>query len=310
MTELGRVVEVSSLDFGSTLTADHAAAAEVLTVKSAVDFDERGGTLSYTDPADEGIIITADYLSADHDADTVTLAAGLPAGLDRDTFLTVIGGSDEAELVAQVVIDDDDEPVSAYVPHELRDKLPEGVREDDEQEAVEIAEDAGGEWYVRTVLGLVPRIEGVLVDTASTGFYLTEPLDFIAGGAWERINWPTDQGVTRYFRVPVSSGLVTIPATGRYIITFNIDWQGETTGHRRGRIVVVDEDDTETPIRSSIHAPTNSGLSIFQVTVSKVLTAGQRIGADVYHTYIGTLYVDGTADGSGTALELTYVGQV
>jgi hypothetical protein len=161
--ELGRVHEVSVEEFGSILTADHAATVTTLTVKSAVDFDEQGGTLAYIDPADTAgtDVIAVAYTACDKDANTITLAAGLPDALDRDTFLTVVGGTDETELWAQVMIEDEDEPASVRVPHHLRSQLPEGVREPDLREAVEVDEDPGGEQVIVEILGLPPTVETI-----------------------------------------------------------------------------------------------------------------------------------------------------
>ena len=163
MGELGRVHEVSAEEFGSVLTADHAAAVTVLNVKSAVDFDEKGGTLSFIDPADSAgsAVLTATYTKADKDANTVTLAAGLAVALDQDHAINVVGIDEESDYVAQVMIEDEDEPVTARIPDFIRRHLPEGIREEAQREGVRIEEDEGGEVYVAEVYGLAPPQEVV-----------------------------------------------------------------------------------------------------------------------------------------------------
>ena len=158
MTSTGRIVEVSTVAIGDVLDGDHASGATVLTMNSVVDFDEEGGTLAYLDPSDDTTIVTIGYSATDPDAETITLSSALADDLDSDTFIAAYPESDEK--VALVILDDEDDPLSARVPHSLYDRLTEGVRDPGEQEAVEVGLDSGDEWVVVDLLGTIPSIDG------------------------------------------------------------------------------------------------------------------------------------------------------
>ena len=130
-------------------------------MKSAVDFDERGGTLAYIDPADENHRHAGAYTTCDKDADTSPWPPASPTPSTGTPSSRWSAATEESELVAQVMFEDEDEPASVRVPHHLRDKLPEGVREPDQREAVEVDEDDGGELVIVEILGLVPHVETI-----------------------------------------------------------------------------------------------------------------------------------------------------
>lgn len=196
MTATGRIVEVSAVAFGDVVIADHAVGATTLAMNSVVDFDEEGGALSFVSPADDTTTVVQAYVSLDPDAETLQLASPLTVALPTDSFVSPHPPSDEK--IALVLLDDQDDPLSARIPHSLYDRVPEGIRDPDAQEAVEVTLDSGGEWTVTDVLGAVPLVDGSYID----------PTTLPEAGA------PTDPPVAVVLSATGSDKLITLMVEG------------------------------------------------------------------------------------------------
>jgi hypothetical protein len=303
VAELGRVHEVTAEEFGSTLTADHAAAETTLTVASAVDFDEAGGDLAYIDPADEDVTITATYTTCDKDADTVTLAVGLDDALDFDTFLYVVGGSEESELLAQVMFEDEDEAATVRVPHSLRDRLPEGVRDEDKREAVAVREEDDGDLVVDEVLGLVPSIGQDFIDTPVLLAYLNGNAGTVHN-SWEFLyDWHVERSHPDLY-LNGDSDEFEITQPGVYLVIFTARFVTNNTGARSLRIT-----QGGATIGEAQYAATSGGFQTqAQVTGVLVVTDDQAVLGSANSIELwGRQTSGGNLDVVGSALDDTSV---
>ena len=111
---IGTVVSVHTAPAGVEVASDAPAGALSLAVVSALDLAETGGRVTL-----DGVAL--DYVAADHDSGTVTLAAPLSSPLVAGTFLRVDPPAPETVAVVEVASDEDDDPVlvDAVVPPEL-----------------------------------------------------------------------------------------------------------------------------------------------------------------------------------------------
>lgn len=160
IVEHGIVVEVREVVAGDELAADVLAGATSLSLGDAVDFNEDGGLLLLGSE-----VLT--YTSADLETDTVTLAvgpvAGHSAGDPVQPYPTI------RERLAVVDLGDDGDAVSCRVPHSLYDRLPEGIRDELDPEAVSVVLD-GSEWVVSDVMGRQPLVDGSYLDPTTVPF--------------------------------------------------------------------------------------------------------------------------------------------
>lgn len=143
----------------ATLVGD--GAVTVVTVGYSDDFDETGGQLVHVETGD-----VYGYASADPDAETLTLTAGLPVGktFAEGDALNVYPTAED--MFALVRLDDatEDEPITARVPHHLRPLLREGVRDPGGGEAVTLEAGADG-WLLTDISGETPVIGGVIYES-------------------------------------------------------------------------------------------------------------------------------------------------
>lgn len=157
MTEYGAVLAVNVVTLGDEAVGVHAAGATTIQLDDAADFPASG---SVSTPL--GVLA---YTAVDYDLNTLTLAAGLPAGgladQDRVDVWDAQRGRLASEVHADVVLEgssENSEPLDAIVQHSLIPYLPEGIRNPGGGEQVEIAQLAeGGLWFVVNVPGLSPR---------------------------------------------------------------------------------------------------------------------------------------------------------
>jgi microcystin-dependent protein len=174
---IGRVSGVSKNRLGcavsSTVVGDNAV--KLIPVDAfVVDFDEEGGQFLHQPTGD---IYT--YASADIEAETITLSAGLPSGktLTADDGLYVYPRADD--YYADVEIDDvATDTVSARVPQMLRTILIEGAKQHKKGPLVRLAP-GNEEWHVTELVGEQPTI--------STGNFET--------GDWKICGWDVPSGV-------------------------------------------------------------------------------------------------------------------
>jgi microcystin-dependent protein len=174
---IGRVSGVYKNRLGctvtSTVTGDNTV--KLIPVDAfVVDFDEEGGQFLHQPTGD---IYT--YASADIEAETITLSAGLPSGktLTVDDGLYVYPRADD--YYADVEIDDvATDTVSARVPQMLRTILIEGAKQHKKGPLVRLAP-GNEEWHVTELVGEQPTI--------STGNFET--------GDWKICGWDVPSGV-------------------------------------------------------------------------------------------------------------------
>lgn len=150
MIESGYVHDVRLVTLGSFLDGDHLTGSTQLKIMDAADFNEEGGSLIL-----DGV--TLSYLSADMEADTLTLASPLAADFESAVPLYISPLTYEKQAV--VVLDGYDEALTAVVPHSLYDRLTDGIREDFMRESVTI-ELENNTWLVKNVYGKEPVIDG------------------------------------------------------------------------------------------------------------------------------------------------------
>lgn len=144
----GFVIDVYVDGAGSSLTVDVSAGASVLSVQDASDFAEAGGTLVLPDGT------KAEYDSADMDADTVTLSAGLA---DDQTEGSVITPHPPSSILYAIVDPhgaEDNDPVVCRVPHSLWPLLPVGTRNSAKRQESVIAVLIDGDWMLVDVVGI------------------------------------------------------------------------------------------------------------------------------------------------------------
>lgn len=150
----GLILEVSILPSGSKLTADHPISSTVLNVGDATAFDETGGGVTIL-----GIPYT--YISADLEADTITLSSGLTTAVPEATSVMLNPPGEEKWAMVDQELGED--MIMARVPHWLADKIPDGIREESDREAVTLSLEYAG-WTVTDVVGQQPITEALLND--------------------------------------------------------------------------------------------------------------------------------------------------
>lgn len=151
---LATVQAAFTFRLGDELEVAAPAGATVLQLGDTGDFSESGGTLFLGGSV-------RSYDSSDDDAATITLSTPLTSSLpiDTDVYVYPFG----YRKVATVEIEDNEEPDEADVPQRLWDKIPDGVRPENQQEIVVLEMDASGDWVVREIDGQQPEIDGSLV---------------------------------------------------------------------------------------------------------------------------------------------------
>lgn len=140
MSFYGTLLDVQTINIGTSLSVDAPTGTTVLTVDDATMFDEDGGLLTIADT-----VYT--YLTADLDAGLITLdAAGLltdaTAGDQVETYPTA---QQKLALVDLGIHDGDFEGVWATVPQALVAGLPDGLRDPAAAETVLVEEPTPGE---------------------------------------------------------------------------------------------------------------------------------------------------------------------
>lgn len=216
----GLVMAVSAAPVGTQLAAGAGTGATVLLVDDAIDFQPTGGQVTFG-----GAVV--DYVSADDDASTVTLAVPLVAEVDEGAELLVY--PPRVEMTALVVTDETSDPIPAVVPVNWQDALPVGVREEEDREKVRLTRDGEWSWAIHDLPGkpldrdaaflALPRINAWL----PTAFPIpTSTNTLISGWAWE------EQGGW----VPGGAGEFVCPKTGNYLVIVGARWDSNDIGRR------------------------------------------------------------------------------
>jgi len=185
---LGQVLEVSTTPAGDELASPHLTGSVILTLTDVSDFTDSGGTVLIQDT-------TYDYIAVDREALTLTLSAALTADLDEAEKVYVYPLADEKW--AMVEIQDDEDVILARVPHSLYDRMDLGVRDPEDQEAVNV-ELQGGDWAIIDIIQEIPTVNGSFLDpTTLPGASDTVPPDFsptptvtALGYSGVMIRWP------------------------------------------------------------------------------------------------------------------------
>lgn len=156
----GIVMHVETREAGDVLVQDHAASDTTLFVSSVSDFVAAGGQLSI-----DGQTYT--YVSTNSDFETIELDPSTP-------LLAPYLGEDSVEVLAlpsrQVkralfVQDEGEDGEWAVIPHSLWDKMPDGIREYEDQEQVELEfNEEANQWYIDNILDQEPEIDGSFID--------------------------------------------------------------------------------------------------------------------------------------------------
>jgi hypothetical protein len=157
----GQLTEVTVKNVGTETSADHILAATTLNVYDSSDFDDTGGQLMVVD--DVGVSYILGYTTKDDDLNTITLATGLPwaAIQDSQVFLYPLS----TEKWAQVMIDEDDEPVVARIPYRLSQGVDEGIRMSGQYESV-LVKLVGTEFEVDDFPGKEDFLDGTALNPA------------------------------------------------------------------------------------------------------------------------------------------------
>ena len=148
MKETGRVLSVEEEVIGSTVLVNTALGATELAVESTDDFEEAGGQLQIVNGHD---IQTIAYGPPDDEGATLPLLSPLTAAVEAGDEVSLPG---TVRRYAAVALEDaPDEAIFALIPHSLIQRLPAGVRDLDDLDAVSILEDTPGYWVVDDVIG-------------------------------------------------------------------------------------------------------------------------------------------------------------
>lgn len=218
MTETGRVLSVEEQLPGSTLSATALAGDEALSVASTEDFAEGGGTLQVRSGSTVQII---DYGPPDDVALTLPLLTPLESAAEESDEVSLPGA---IERYAAVALEDaPDEAILARIPHSLIQKLPAGVRDLDDLDAVRIREEKPGLWVVEDVLAR----EFARVGIAETDWRNGKGLYLVGGDP---------QGGEGLFGVGVISAEMVAENAGPVATTFPLG--SSDTWRRIGRIGV------------------------------------------------------------------------
>lgn len=158
--ETGRVLSVNEDLAGTTLAADAAGSATEILVNDTEGFDEDGGrlrVLSVNGNATFGYVPDDDAVSLRLDA-----ALGFAVTAGEEVRLEPLS----IERYALVGLEDaPDAPILARVPHGLIQRLPAGIRDESDREAVSLEEAGPGAWVVTDVIGR---------GSASPGYFETD----------------------------------------------------------------------------------------------------------------------------------------
>lgn len=198
----GQVNSVRAEKSGSALAADAAIAATVLYVDDASDFAETGGTLAL-ESGDK-----VEYNSADMDADSITLAAGLTEAFEEGDFIRTWPVVNVRW--ANVDLYGEDDPLVCQVPHHLNPWLPLGSRQEEKREEV-VCIEIDDVWYIWDVLSRRNRLSSEHASNNRIFRYTSEGV----GDALYRGVPLTDEfgGNVYATRMKIKGGAVSVNAT-------------------------------------------------------------------------------------------------
>lgn len=151
---IAKVKNVWTERAGTVFSQDALAGETVLHLQEVFDFGETAGQLEI-----EGVVYS--FTDPDDDALTVTITPGLAADVaDGDPVFTL---PISEQKIAQVSVLDSDESYNAIVDHPMKDKVPEGIREEGQEETCQINND-NGPWVLTTFLAQTLTVDGTYLD--------------------------------------------------------------------------------------------------------------------------------------------------
>lgn len=232
----GRLVAVAAEVAGDELVKAPLAGTLVLTVGDVADFDEDGGWLRLAGTPLE-------YVSADDDAATITLALPLPVltfplGAIESRVDVWDPDADDVvvEFVARVVLDNQDEgePVEAGIDHALIDLLPGGIRTRGESVSLEWD---GDDLRVVEVAGKRPTASGTYASNPNVLAFLTTTTGTVNN------TWKTMLAWSPFATIPgvdlgevLTNGKFRITADGFYDVRFGVTFDLSSVGSRAVRM--------------------------------------------------------------------------
>lgn len=152
-----RLLEVTEVSAGSEVTQDYAVGAKNLLMYTTTEFNDAGGQVI----TDDGIIYN--YTGKDDDTGTLYLdpaGVGLTAALSADDSLYLYPLSLEKQAMVQI---DDEDPITATVPHALYDALEDLIRAEVDWESVIVTRD-GADAVIKDIVGQAVVRDGSYID--------------------------------------------------------------------------------------------------------------------------------------------------
>jgi hypothetical protein len=156
----GFILEVSIARVGTELDVDVAAGATTLPVMDVTVFTDLETGLLDADQVELGGAVLA-TTAVDAGAGTLSVLLGPDTALDAGTAVYPL--PPVLEKWAMVEVNGQDEPISALVGGDLYDRIPDGVRDPEEQEPV-VVEMQNGDWTIVNIVGEEPTTDGSFLD--------------------------------------------------------------------------------------------------------------------------------------------------
>lgn len=160
--EQGVIMSVTEAPAGDSLIAPGAIGDTLLTINDATDFSEAGGQVEIN-----GHVYT--YLTKTDEPSTLLLApgSGLIEAFNLIEYSPRVNLSPTVyEKMAQVLIQGNDDAVTARVPSSLYAQIPDGIRDEVDRETVNI-QMQNNEFVILDVVNKEPLLDGVYIDPGS-----------------------------------------------------------------------------------------------------------------------------------------------
>lgn len=164
----GFILEVSITRVGSELDVDHALGATALIVEDVTPFLDDDGPIDQVEV--NGAVLN--IVSVNEATRTITVDVGLSEEMlgGEPVFTYPVS----LEKWAMTEVNGQDEPVSALVGGDVYDKITDGVRDPEEQEAV-VLELQNGDWTIVNLVGEEPVQSGEFLDPETMPPAPTDP---------------------------------------------------------------------------------------------------------------------------------------
>lgn len=256
MQDFGKVVEVRIEVSGDETVGSHPIGATVLQLDDITDFSEKGGEVEI-----EGLVYP--YNGIDDEFEKIILGIPLTVAVPDATKVNV--WPFKQEKWATVDAENNDEPIEALIPHGLKDRVLDGIR-DEEDEEYALLRLGESEWEVVDLLAERPDIDGTYLEPGTVSgesmwlgdqetvygsmddfghsswqvvnaeeVNVSEGGLYIGGRSYAEIERNTPRGLLFWAdRAP----LVTRITTEYGILGLDVDWPEEYDGARKARLRV------------------------------------------------------------------------